>query len=205
MIQHTNPYMVLSETISLENVQTMGELITLKCLRGFSTYSQKILQHLYVNYVQDLNRRNNPKHTFSDAYDLAQTATCFLCRFIGKKLTDVYAVKNGKIITIKQATYTLVSKHVGRLRAHQQRSRDIDYFTETFTVEIDSYQEQDYTEVDYKITLLNLGASERVVLDCFMAGMGGTEIAELLDINRSTVWRRRNKIQAKYKSLFHIF
>lgn len=205
MIQHTNPYMVLSETISLENVQKMGELITLKCLRGFSTYSQKILQNLYLNFIQDLNGYSNPSHNLSDAYDLAQTAICFLCGFIGKKLTDVYTVKDGKSITIKQATYTLVCRQVGRMRTQHRRSCDIDGYTETFTVEIDTYQEQDYTEVDRKITLLNLSASDRIVLDCYMAGMGGTEIADFLDFNRTTVWRKRNKIQAKYKALFHIF
>ena len=103
--QLSNPYDVLSETISFENVQQIGELITLKCLRGYCAYSRRNFEHLYTGYVRDLNRRNNPTHTFSDAYDLAQNAICFLCEFIGKELTNVYTIKNGKVITIKQATY----------------------------------------------------------------------------------------------------
>ena len=35
----SNPYDVLSETISFENVQQIGELITLKCLRGYCAYT----------------------------------------------------------------------------------------------------------------------------------------------------------------------
>ena len=34
MLKSHNPYNVLSEIISLDNIQKMGELITLKCLRG---------------------------------------------------------------------------------------------------------------------------------------------------------------------------
>ena len=107
-----NPYSVFSETISLENIQQIGELITLKCLRGYCSYSRKTFHQLYIPYVQDLNRRNYPGHTFSDAYDLAQTAICFLLDFIGKKLSDVYTVKKRKIITIKRAAYNLVNCHI---------------------------------------------------------------------------------------------
>ena len=202
MLQN-NPYNVLSQTISFENVQQIGELITLKCLRGYCAYSRQNFEKLYTGYVRDLNRRNNPEHIFSDAYDIAQAAICFLCEFIGKELTDVYTIKNGKVITIKQATYTLVNRHVDRMRSHNKRACDIDNYAESLSVEIDHYEEKDYTEVDNKIELLNLKPRDRVVLDCYMAGMNCVEIAEFLDISRVTVWRRRQRAQVKYKSLFN--
>ena len=201
MLQN-NPYNVLSETISFENIQQIGELITLKCLRGYCAYSRQNFEKLYTGYVKDLNRRNYPTHTFSDAYDLAQTAICFLCEFIGKELTDVYTIKNGKVITIKQATYTLVSRYVDRMRRNNYRACDIDNYAESLSVEIDHYEEKDYTAVDNTIELLNLKPRDRVVLDCYMAGMTCNEIAELLDISRITVWRRRTRAQVKYKTLF---
>ena len=197
-----NPYNVLSETISFENVQQIGELITLKTLRGYCAYSRQNFEKLYTGYVRDLNRRNYPTHTFSDAYDLAQTAICFLCEFIGKDLTDVYMVKNGKIITIKQAAYTLVCRHVDRMRRHNRRACDIENYANKLSVEIEHHQEKNYTEVDNKIELLNLQPHDRVVLDCYMAGMTCCEIAEFLDISRITVWRRRQRAQVKYKALF---
>ena len=203
MLKSHNPYNVLSETISFENVQQIGELITLKCLRGYCAYSRQNFEKLYTGYVKDLNRRNYPTHTFSDAYDLAQTAICFLCEFIGKELTDVYTVKNGKVITIKQATYTLVSRYVDRMRRNNRRTCDIDNYAESLSVEIDYYEEKDYTAVDNTIESLNLKARDRVVLDCYFAGMTCNEIAEFLDIDRVTVWRRRQRAQVKYKALFH--
>lgn len=201
MLQN-NPYSVLSETISFDNVQKIGELITLKALHGFLAFSRQSFEKLYIAYVKDLNRLNYPSHTFSDAYDLAQTAICFLCDFIGKELTDVYTIKNGKVITIKQATYALVCRHVNRMRRYTQRSCDIELHPETLSVEINHYQEKDYTEVDNKIELLNLKPRDRLVLDCYMGGMTCNEIADFLDIDRVTVWRRRQRLQMKYKALY---
>ena len=201
-MRQNNPYSVFLETISLQNVQLLGELITLKCLRGYLAYSRQTFQNLYTNYLIDLNRRNYPSHTFSDAYDLAQSAICFLLDFIGKELSDVYSVKNGKVITIKHATYNLVNRLIGRIYRYNNRARDIDFYSEALSVEIDHYQEKDFTEVDNKIECLGLKARDRIVLDCYMAGMTCREIAEFLDIDHSTVWRRRQRVQVKYKALF---
>ena len=202
MLKSHNPYNVLSEVISFENIQQMGEMIALKALRGRYAYARQTLEWLYVGFVKDLNRSNDSHHVFSDAYDLAQTAICFLCEFIGKSLNDVYMIKNGQEITIKKATYLLVGRTIDRMRRHMSRSRDIKDYTEELSVEIDHYEEKDYTEVDNKIERLGLKPRDRAVLDCYMAGMTCNEIAEFLDIDRITVWRRRTRAQVKYKTLF---
>ena len=202
MLKSHNPYNVLSEIISFENVQQMGEMIALKTLRGRYAYARQTLELLYVGFVKDLNRSNDSHHVFSDAYDLAQTAICFLCEFVGKSLNDVYMIKNGQEITIKKATYLLVGRTIDRMRRYMSRSRDINDYTEELSVEIDHYEEKDYTEVDNKIELLNLKPRDRAVLDCYMAGMTCNEIADFLDIDRITVWRRRTRAQVKYKALF---
>jgi DNA-directed RNA polymerase specialized sigma24 family protein len=203
LYQSLNPYNVLSQSISFDNLQQIGELITLRAVRVQSAYSKYSLHWLYVALVQDLNRNNDAHHVFSDAYDIVQETIYFLCDFIGKKLDDVYTVKNGKPITIRKGAYLLVGKLMQRIYKHRFRAQNIDLFTETLSVEIDSYQEQDYTVVDKKIELLNLKPRDQLVLDCYMGGMTCNEIAEFLDIDRVTVWRRRQRAQVKYKSLFN--
>ena len=203
MLNYSNPYDVLSETISFDNVQLMGEMITLKTLRGRYAYARRALDWLYVGLVKDLNRNNNAEHVFSDAYDLVQNAICFLCEFIGKKLTDVYMIKNNQEITIKQATYSLVGRNIDRMRRHFDRSCNIELCAEELSVEIDHYEEKDYTDVDNTIEHLGLKPRDRTVLDCYMAGMTCNEIADFLDISRITVWRRRTRAQVKYKTLFN--
>ena len=202
MLKSHNPYNVLSEIISFDKVQQMGEMIVLKTLRGRYAYARYALEWLYIGLVKDLNRNNDADHVFSDAYDLVQTAVCFLCEFVGKSLNDVYMIKNGQEITIKKATYLLVGRNIDRIRRHIVRACDIDNYTEELSIEIDHYQEKDYTEVDKKIERLGLKPRDRAVLDCYMAGMTCNEIAEYLDIDRITVWRRRTRAQVKYKALF---
>ena len=203
MLNYSNPYDVLSETISFENVQLMGEMITLKTLRGRYAYARHSLEWLYIGLIKDLNRSDDTTHIFSDAYDLVQTAICFLCEFIGKNLGDVYMIKNGQEITIKHAVYMLVGRQIDRMSRNINRSRDIDDYAEELSVDIEYYKEKDFTEVDNKIELLNLKPRDRTVLNCYMAGMTCFEIAEFLDIDRTTVWRRRQRAQVKYKSLFN--
>ena len=125
LYQSHNPYSVLSETISFDNVQKMGELITLKTLRGSCSYS-KYAFILYRHYVNDSNRKNRANYVLSDAYDLAQIAICFLYEFLGKKLDDVYKVKNGKVITIRKATYNLVSYSICKIYKSHLRFRDLE-------------------------------------------------------------------------------
>ena len=202
LYQSHNPYSVLSETISFDNVQKIGELITLKTLRGSSSYS-KYAAMLYLHYVNDLNRKSQVNYVLSDAYDLAQIAICFLYQFIGKQLDDVYQVKNGKVISIRKATYSLVSRHIQRNYKSFLYSRDIDLYAETLSMEIEDYQEKDYTKVDNTISRLGLTTAEQETLNCYMGGMSCKEIAEFLAIDRVTVWRRRQRVQVKYKTLFH--
>ena len=172
-------------------------------MRRRYSYAQRSLEKLYIGQINDLNGCNHFTHTFSDAYDLVQNAICFLLDFIGKSLDDTFTMKNKKIITIKQAACNLVSCQIGRMYKKMIYSCDLDSpLAENLSVEIDHYEEKDYTEVDNKIELLNLKPRDRAVLDCYMAGMTCNEIAEFLDISRITVWRRRTRAQVKYKALF---
>ena len=51
MLKSHNPYNVLSEIISFENVQQMGEMIALKTLRGRYAYARYALEWLYDGLV----------------------------------------------------------------------------------------------------------------------------------------------------------
>ena len=48
---------------------------------------------------------------YSEAYDYAEEAICFLCRFIGKKIGELCIGKFGKPLPIRLACY----RHMGRM------------------------------------------------------------------------------------------
>ena len=91
--------------ISEENIQKIGEIIALKCIKTVMERSGKDLYHLYRGLIKDMNRAEDNYTAFSDAYDIAQEAMLFLCQHTGEKLGDDYITKHGKVITIKRACF----------------------------------------------------------------------------------------------------
>ena len=98
--------------ISAENVQKMGEIIALTCIKTVIVRSGKDLHYLYKGLLRDMNRSKDDYSPFSNAFDIAQEATLFLCQHIGEKLGDNYTTKYGKVVTIKSACYRCADNYL---------------------------------------------------------------------------------------------
>lgn len=61
--------------------------------------------------------------------------------------------------------------------------------------------DNDYTAVDTFIERMNLTQGEYDVLCAYMSGLTYLEVTNLLNVNRTTVWRRRVCLQKKYMFL----
>ena len=48
-------------------------------------YAEKVAEKLYRGLIKDKHRSHDPADIFSDGYDVAQTAICFLCNFLKKR------------------------------------------------------------------------------------------------------------------------
>lgn len=64
--------------ISPENVQKMGEVIALTCIKTVIVRSGKDLHYLYKGLLRDINRSKDDFSPLSDSYDIAQEAMMFL-------------------------------------------------------------------------------------------------------------------------------
>lgn len=98
--------------ISAENVQKMGEVVALTCIKTVIVRSGKDLHYLYKGLLRDMNRSKDDCSPFSNAYDIAQEAMMFLCQHIGEKLGDNYTTKYGKVVTIKSACYCCADNYL---------------------------------------------------------------------------------------------
>ena len=58
--------------ISSENIQKMGEVIALNCIKTVMIRSGKDLHYLYNVLLHDINRSQDDYSPFSNAYDIAQ-------------------------------------------------------------------------------------------------------------------------------------
>ena len=199
-------YFNLSQTvISHDNVQRIGELITLRALKMLCQFNQKAFVKLYKGLIRDVYYPDvYPNHTFSDGYDILQSAICFLCEHMDKRMDTVISFdKKGNPVDIKRACFKVVNHQVHKYSYTFHKFRSLDLLpTEKEYVAPEVLQEQqDYSIVEETLEKMDLDQGQQDVLDCFMNGMSYRKTASYLDIAVSTVFRRRLKMQTLYNSL----
>ncbi len=195
---------LLNLVISEDNVQMIGETIAVKAVKTVASHAGGQLDFLYKGLLFDVYKRNTPNHTFSDGYDFAQMAICFLWEHKGKKLSDYYGKsKKGKESNILYACYHYIDKN---LYNYKKRVMSIDSLHDK-DKDFDSMphedkKEDDYTKADAIISKMNLKKGEIDVLNCYLARMTYCQIARFLNVDFSTVYARRKRIQKKYFGLY---
>lgn len=185
--------------ISTENIQKMGEVIALTCIKTVIIRSGKDLHYLYKGLLRDMNRSKDDYSPFSNAYDIAQEAMLFLCQHIGEKLGDICITKYGKTTTIKSACYRCTDNYLQKqYTRHLLNTISLD---ERITAEpetiLDDEHKSDYTVVDGLIEKMKLTKVEQETLSHLMVGLTCIEIAKLCNANRTTIWRRKMSLQRK--------
>ena len=186
--------------ISAKNIQKIGEVIALTCIKTVIVRSGKDLHYLYKGLLRDINRSKDDLSPFSNAYDIAQEAMLFLCEHIGKKLGDGYITKYGKATTIRSACFRCADNYLEKqYTRHIMNTETLDERITAGTETIlDDEHKNDYTTVDGLIAKMKLTAVEYETLCAYMAGLTYLEVTRLLNVNRTTIWRRRMSLQRKY-------
>ena len=188
------------KVISAENVQRMGEVIALCAFKTVIVRGGKDLHNLYKRLLRDMNRADDDISHYSDGYEIAQEAMLFLCQHMGKRLDDVYITKTGKKITIKQACFSVADRYLAKNYVNPMintTSLNEQITTEPETI-LDDEQKNDYTAFDGLISKMHLTAVEYETLSILMAGFTMLQIGKILNVNRTTIWRRQNSIRKKY-------
>ena len=186
--------------ISAENVQRMGEVIALCAIKTVIVRGGKDLHNLYKGLLHDVNRSENDMSRYSDGYDIAQEAMLFLCQHMGKRLDDVYYTKTGRKTTIKQACFSVADRYLAKNFVSPMlntTSLNEQIMTEPEAI-LDDEQKNDYAVFDSLISKMHLTAVEYETLSILMAGFTMLQIGKILNVNRTTIWRRQNSIRKKY-------
>ena len=208
--KYRNEETLFAEPISKGNVKLMGEMIALQALRTVKKYDMKVADRLYIGLIKDLHHMDEIGYAVSDGYDVAQTASCFLWQFAGRKVFEIYGKdRYGKEITIKRACYREVDRFIDGLRNRADRHGIIEYidFDDYKALPMDPVncfeQEQtDYTKYDALVEALQLSALELAILNCYMNGMQQSAVCAELGIGRGTINHRKASIRNRYYSLY---
>lgn len=186
--------------ISAENIQKMGEVIALTCIKTVIVCSRKDLHYLYKGLLRDISRSKDDYSQFSNAYDIAQEAMLFLCQHIGEKLSDNCTTKYRKVVTIKSACYRYADNYYQKqYTRHLSNTISLDeWITAEPETILDNEEKNDYTVVDRLISKMKLTTAEYETLCAYMAGLTYLEVTRLLNVNWTTIWRKRMSLQRKY-------
>ena len=189
--------------ITENNVQHIGECIALSAIKKMIRFAHHpcSLDKLYAGLVEDIYHNKGYNTTFSDGYDLASEVICFLCHYIGHNLDDLACQnRKGELLTVRFACYRHALRYIEKeylspyktvsIEECSQADASIDFEAET--------EIEDYTKVDTIIHQMRLTVAEAETLDYYMAGLGFVAIAQMQNVNNTTVWRRRKSIQKKY-------
>ena len=186
--------------ITVDNIKKIGELIALLTIRTVMCRSGKDLYRLYDGLIKDCNKSNDSLAEYSDGYDIAQTAMLFLCEHIGKRLGGNYTTTRGNVISIKQACFRFTDRYLDKqFTRHLAHTTAIsDSVASSSITFIDDESDNDYAAVDELIERMHLTQGEYAVLCAYMSGLTYLEVTQLLKVNRTTIWRRRTRIQEKF-------
>lgn len=206
MIQQQKTYRFSDDTVITEqNIRQIGELIALSSVRTRMIHSTRDLYYVYQNLYKDVYCRNDILKPYSEAYDYAEEAVCFLCRFLGKKLSDLCIGKFGKPLPIRLACY----RHMGRI-IWKKYTKNAKYEVGSYEdktlphneLTIDPYEKQHAEEAceryDKIIKTMNLPDYEYETLLAMMSGMRLIDMKRYFNVDYTTIYRRKIRIRIKY-------
>ena len=188
------------QVITSENVKHFGELIAISAIKKVMPYCGEEMFQLYKGLIHDTFSEKPVDEPYSNGYDLAMTAICFLCEHMGETLDTEFVSKYGKTITIRLACYREVYNYIQKLRVHVYNNIELDSLSPSQepTIEMEQQEETDYSTYDALLKRMHLNKGQQETLNCYMAGMTFVEIAKFLSVNKATVWRHRQQLQQKY-------
>lgn len=199
-----------AEIITADNVQTMGERIAVRALKTcYQKGGQPFIYALYCGLVADITENKKTGAPLSDGYDIAQTASAYLCEYIGKtlqdKTTDGQTDKDGQPVTILRACFRAVNRYIMGERQHDYKRVYVDEIDENgatlyyeIPAEWDTPTATDYKHITAVIKALNLTSRQAQILRYRLSGKSIHQIADILKIHRKTLQEHIQALQRKY-------
>ena len=201
-----------AEIITADNVQTMGERIAVRALKTcYQKGGQPFIYALYCGLVADITENKKTGAPLSDGYDIAQTASAYLCEYIGKTLqdttTDGQTDKDGQPVTILRACFRAVNRYIMGERQHDYKRVYVDEIDENgatlyyeIPAEWDTPTATAYKGVTDTIKALNVTSRQAQILRYRLSGKSIHQIADILKIDRKTLREHMQALQRKYSA-----
>ena len=108
-------------------IKQLGEFIGVSAIRRVMHYQGERGYKLYLDLVHDIIYEKQANETFSDGYDIASEAICFLCEHIGKPLGTILKVNNqGKELNIRDICFKTVFRYIYGNQKYESNIADLE-------------------------------------------------------------------------------
>ena len=148
----------------------------------------------------------------SDGYDIAQTASAYLCEYIGKGLHDKTADgqtdKDGNPVDVLRGCFRAVNRYIIGERQREYKRVYVDEIDENgatlyyeIPAEWDTPTATDYKHITAVIKALNLTSRQAQILRYRLRGLSVNATAQKMGVTRQAVQNLLRKVQAKAKAI----
>lgn len=189
--------------ITLGNIEKLSQCFALSALKSIKKYAYSATPK--VERLQSQLRQDICYHkkldTCSDAYDLVQEASLFLCKFIGHKLGELckdLKSKSGEIDNLKNACIRVLQVYLRKELKFSNNTVDEEECLELASDKSVIEEKPDYTKVKEILSKIIQNKFEYQVFEYYYNGVEPKLIAEFLGISVDRVYRRRRKFKDRY-------
>ena len=192
--------------ITLRNTEKLSQCFALCALKGIKRYAYSAtpkIERLQSQLKQDICYHKQ-LDIYSDAYDLVQEASLFLCKFIGHKLGELCKnskSKSGKIDNLKNACLRILQVYLRKeLKFHNNVVDENECF-EVINERPIIQEKPDYSKVKEVLSKIIQSKLELQIFEYYYNGVEPKLIAEFLNISVDRVYRQRRRFKDRYAML----
>ena len=189
--------------ITLRNIEKLSQCFALSVLKSIKRYAYSATPK--IEKLQSLLKQDIYHHceldNFSDAYDLVQEASLFLCKFIGHKLGEMCKnskSKSGKIDNIKNACLRVLQVYLRKEFKFYNNTTDENECFEVIDERPIIKEKPDYTRVKEVLSKIIQSKLEYRIFEYYYNGVEPKLNAEFLNISVDKVYKRRRKFKDRY-------
>ena len=191
--------------ITYDNVKQLGEFIGVSAIRRVMHYQGERGYQLYLGLVHDIIYEKQPNETFSDGYDIASEAICFLCEHVGKPLGKVLAVNSkGRELNIRDICFKTVFRYIYGNQKYESNIADLEQpniIEMSVPFESESVKE-DTTDINKIMRKIGLTDKEKYTLKLIMSGTTPHAVSKFLEMSNHGIYNRVERARKKYIQVF---
>ena len=198
--------------ITCDNLKMLGEFIGVSAISRVMHFQGDRGYRLYAGLVHDILYEKQENETFSDGYDIASEAMCFLCGFIGKPLGTVLGVINkgrgkGRVLTIRDMCFKTVFAYIYRNQKYESNIADLNQPNlREMSVPFENEESTETQSADISAIMRRIGltAKEKYTLKLIMSGMNPYRVSKYLGMSNHGIYNRVERARVKYIKAFGV-